>query len=97
MEIARTAWSRMVGLLGRGSVGDGLVIEPCASIHTFFMGFSIDAIFISREGEVLHVERALHPWRMTRFVKGARAVIELTPGGAMGTEAGDRLVRVPCD
>ncbi len=95
-EVARSAWSRMVGLLGRGHAHDGLWIEPCTSIHTFFMGFAIDAVFIDRGGWVLHVEHALAPWRMTRFVRGARAVLELDAGAAAGTAQGDRLVRTPC-
>jgi uncharacterized membrane protein (UPF0127 family) len=55
----------MRGLLGRRSLsaGEGLLLRPAAAIHTAFMRFAIDAVFLDREGVVLRVAHDLAPWR----------------------------------
>jgi uncharacterized membrane protein (UPF0127 family) len=71
----------------------GLVIEPCNSIHMFFMRYPLDIIFLSKDGEVVFMYRGIKPWRMGRMVRGARLAIEL-PEGAIdrsGTQVGDRI------
>ena len=80
----------MRGLLGRRGLesGEGLLLRPAASVHTFFMRFAIDVVFLSRDGEVLKVADRVPPWR-TAAAKGARAVVELPAG-----EAGRRGIRV---
>ncbi|MDI6858753.1 MAG: DUF192 domain-containing protein [Dehalococcoidia bacterium] len=87
--------SRMIGLLGRGSLpeGDGLVIAPGSSIHTFFMRFPIDVVFVSREGVVLKTAENVKPWRLAFSPRGTRYTIELPVGaiGASQTERSDRL------
>jgi uncharacterized protein len=95
VEAARSLWARLKGLLGRSHVdaGSGLWIEPCRSIHTFFMRFPIDAAFLSEEGEVLRLYETLPPYRLTRVVPRARVVLEL-PAGALrsaNVSVGDRL------
>lgn len=95
---ARTFLARTRGLLGRSSLepGEGLRIEPCSSIHMFFMRFAIDAIFVDREGRVTRTVENLRPWRLALGGRGARAVIELPLGtiAATRTEPGDRLEAV---
>ncbi len=98
VEVATRAWARMRGLLGREGLelGSALVIEPCNSIHTFFMKFSIDVLFIDREGQVLGVYETLPPWRLTRLYSRANGVVEL-PAGSLagtGTRIGDRILFV---
>jgi uncharacterized membrane protein (UPF0127 family) len=84
----------MWGLLGRRGLesGEGLLIRPAPSIHTFFMRFPIDAVFLARDGEVLKVVDRLRPWR-TAGARGARAVVEMAAGEAerRGIEPGTRL------
>jgi uncharacterized membrane protein (UPF0127 family) len=85
---------RTISLLGeRGRVVcERLLLEPTFSIHTFFMRFAIDAVFLDREGEVVDVVSRLKPWRAaTRF--RARAVLELAAGEAdrMQVRVGERL------
>src|SRR5262249_16274769 len=65
---------------------------PCAAIHTFFMQFPIDVVFVRRNGEVLKVCSEVPPWRAA-FSRGAFAAIELSSGRAaeLGVKAGDRL------
>jgi hypothetical protein len=84
----------MRGLLGREGLrsGEGLLIRPANSIHTFFMRFAIDVVFIDRAGVVLKVVSALRPWRLAGS-RGARFALELRAGEAAvrGIQPGDRL------
>jgi uncharacterized protein len=93
-SVADNALTRMRGLLGRRSLepGEGLLLRPAGSIHMFFMRFAIDAVFLSRDGEVLKVAADVRPWRMAG-ARGAKAVIELPAGEAerRGIRAGTRL------
>jgi uncharacterized protein len=92
---AKRMLERLRGLLGRDALGEGeaLAIAPCASIHTFFMRFAIDAVFLDRRGRVVRAIAELRPWRATRFHLGAVQVVEL-PAGSLarsGTREGDEL------
>ncbi|HET8630108.1 MAG TPA: DUF192 domain-containing protein [Thermomicrobiales bacterium] len=94
-EVARTWWARGKGLLGRRALpeGAGLVIEPCSSIHTWFMAFPIDVAFVAADGRVVRTAHAVRPWRVGPIARGARYVVEL-PAGTLartGTEVDDRL------
>lgn len=89
-------WARAVGLLGADHAGGGLIIEPCSSIHTWFMRFPIDVVFLDPADVVVAVYASLQPWRMTRWVRGARRVLELDAGGAGETAVGHRLECRPC-
>jgi len=95
VQRASSALSRMRGLLGRASLaeGEGLLIEPCNSIHTLFMRFPIDALFLSRDLRVVRAIAELHPWRATRVHFRAAMVVELPCGTVerTGTRAGDVL------
>lgn len=78
---------RLVGLLNRSSLTDneGLLLSPCASIHTVGMRFSIDAVFLSEEGVVLGVREKIGPFRFCLAPKGTKAVLELASGNAKRT------------
>lgn len=95
VRVADTFLSRLSGLMFRKDLkGDGgLYLTPCNQIHTFLMKFEIDAIFVSRQHEVLHIESNIKPCRVSRHVKGAAAVIETAPGfaGCAGIVVGDEL------
>lgn len=73
---------RLRGLLGKKELpqGHGLWIDSCNSIHTFFMHFSIDVVFLNKEGRVLRILENVKPFRMTRIVFGASSVLELPAG-----------------
>ena len=94
-EIAKTWWTRLRGLLGRSNLtaGAGLIILPCSSIHTFFMAFPIDVLFVSKENRVLKASTAIGAWRIGPVVPQARYVIELPVGAiaASQTVSGDEL------
>lgn len=86
--------SRTRGLLGRRSLGagEGLLLRPARAVHTHFMRFAIDVVFLDAGGRVVDVRSALPPWRMAR-ARGARAVLELGAGeaGRRGVRIGDEL------
>lgn len=85
---------RLLGLMFHPGLqpGEGLWLEPCRQVHTHFMRFPLDLLFLDPEGRVLHTLAGFPPWRISPAVPGARAVLEL-PAGAMGeTRPGD-LVR----
>ena len=92
--VANRMWPRMKGLLGRRRLppGEGLLLRPAPSIHTFFMRFAIDAVFVSRDGEVLKVAANVKPWRC-RSHHRAYAVLELAAGEASRRQlaVGDRI------
>jgi uncharacterized membrane protein (UPF0127 family) len=80
----------MRGLLGRRGLegGEGVLLRPAGSVHTFFMLFPIDVVFLARDGEVLKIVPAMRPWR-TAAARRAKVVLEL---GA--NEAERREIRV---
>jgi uncharacterized membrane protein (UPF0127 family) len=81
VEVAATRTTRRRGLLGRKTMDatEALVILPCFAIHTAFMQFAIDVIFVDARGRVLKIVRDLPPWRMA-IAPRAHAVIELAAG-----------------
>ena len=93
---ADTFASRGRGLMFTSELplGSGLVIEPCSSIHMFFMRYPLDVLFLDRERKVLFMYRGIKPWRMSRIVRGARTVVELPEGTIerTGTQIGDHIV-----
>jgi uncharacterized membrane protein (UPF0127 family) len=98
--VAASAIARMRGLLGRAGLeqGEGILLLRAPSIHTFFMRFTIDVVFLGRGGEVLKVCDGVKPWRL-RSCRNAFAVIELRAGEAARRSivCGDRLDVGPSD
>lgn len=94
VEVADRARTRRKGLLGRNklSVGEGLWIIPCESVHTFFMRFSIDLVYLDRALKVRKVRSNVPPWRLSACLS-AHSVIELAPGTIQTTQTteGDQL------
>lgn len=92
---ARSHWSRLVGLLGRASLepGEALLIDPCTSVHTAFMRFPIDVVYLNRDGRVVKTCPDLRPFRVSGVLRGGRSVIELPTGviEATGTVPGDQI------
>jgi uncharacterized membrane protein (UPF0127 family) len=93
-ELADNPWTRLRGLMGRARLdrGDGLMLRPASAIHTAFMRFPIDAVFLDDELRVLRVREGLRPWRAAG-ARGAAAVLELAAGEAVrhGLAPGARL------
>ena len=94
VELAETSERRRRGLLGRDSLDPSaaLIIAPCSAIHTFFMRFVIDVVFVDREGRVVKIASDLKPWRLAASSR-AFAVVELNAGAARRSDVsvGDAL------
>jgi len=94
IELASDSRTRNRGLLGRSGIADEsvMIIAPCNAIHTFFMRFTIDVVFVDRQGRVLKLCRFVHPWRVRTAIR-AFAALELNGGSIDRLEiaASDRL------
>ena len=95
VELALTRASRRRGLLERDSLDPAaaLVLSPCLAVHTAFMRFAIDVIFVNKAGHVMRIVRRLAPWRAAACLS-AYATIELAAGvlDRFNVEIGDRLL-----
>jgi uncharacterized membrane protein (UPF0127 family) len=93
-EVADTSAKRRTGLLkhSRLETGEGLWILPCESVHTFFMKFPIDLVYLDRKRKVRKVRHAVPAWRLSMCLT-AHSVLELPAGTAerTGTAVGDEL------
>ncbi len=98
VRVADTLFRRMWGLLGRRALprDTGLVLRPAWSIHTGFMRFPIDVVFLDADQVVLRVDRVLTPFK-TAACRGAREVIELSAGECERheLEVGHRITWAP--
>ena len=96
--VPRTIAGRMRGLLGRSelSPGDGMLLRRVSGIHTLFMRFVIEVVFLDRQQVVVGVDAEVRPWRFSSR-RRARAVLELPAGeGARpGIRPGQRLTFTP--
>ena len=94
VERAMTRATRKRGLLGRDGLGAGcaLMLEPCPAVHTAFMRFAIDVVFLDREGYAVKIVRNLVPWRIA-VAPRAHAVVEMAAGTLehLDLSVGDRL------
>lgn len=80
-------------MFAREARGGGLWLEPCWSVHTWFMRFCVDLVFVGRDGRVAAVHRGVGPWRVVSL-RGARAVLEVPCGAVPGVcEGWEAVVR----
>lgn len=82
VKVADNFFSRSVGLLSRKALSEGeaLIIKPCCSIHTFFMKFEIDVLFINSKGKIIALYGNVKPWRILPIHLTSSYVIELPAG-----------------
>lgn len=97
-EIADTPSKRSKGLLGRKTLasGEALWIIPCESVHTFWMQFAIDLVYLDRRHRVVKIRTDVPPWRLSACLR-AHSIIELPAGALRDTETspGDQLAFLP--
>ncbi|HHX49861.1 MAG TPA: DUF192 domain-containing protein [Clostridia bacterium] len=81
--------------MGTGSLPEksALLLEPCSGIHTFFMRYPIDAVFLDGENRVLYILHSIRPYRWSPLIKNAQKVLELPAGCCRrtATEIGNKL------
>ncbi len=82
LEVADSMRSRNKGLLGRNSLpaDQALWILQCSSVHTFFMRFKIDLVFLNAKMEVTRTVSKVPPGRLVWNMFRAASVIELSEG-----------------
>lgn len=93
--MADSFFPRLKGLLGKSFLPEGwcLILKPCCSVHTMFMRFAIDILFLDRENKVVSLVNNMHPFRFSSIVARSQLAIEL-PAGTLkstNTSAGDIL------
>ncbi len=78
VKLADTFWSRLIGLLSRGSLekGEALILKPSYAIHTLFMRFAIDALFLDKNNKVIGIIHAIKPFRFSPAYFGCQLTIE---------------------
>lgn len=90
-----TFLERTIGLLGCKGLeqGEGLLIVPCNSIHTFFMRFSLDILFLNQGGTILKLVESLTPWKLIGCW-GSAMVLEVPAGliSSSGLQIDDQLI-----
>jgi hypothetical protein len=93
-DVAGTSEKRREGLLKKTGLvpGEGLWISPCEAVHCFFMKFTIDVLFLSKDLRVVKARPSLKPWRISGSLR-AHSTLELPEGTieATGTKPGDQL------
>lgn len=84
LRLANCFLLRLKGLIFTDKLkySEGLLISPCQQIHTHFMKYPIDIVFMDDDFKVLHIIKQLHPWRFSKFYKHAYYVLELPPNAA---------------
>jgi uncharacterized membrane protein (UPF0127 family) len=94
-ELADTFWGRLRGLMGRPSLapGEGLILKGEKNIHTFFMRFPIDVLYVDTAWRVVRLDKAMPPNRIGPFVPRSFYVVELPEGviEKTGSNVGDQL------
>ncbi len=95
-RVATSFGTRFRGLMGRSSLprGSGLLFPGSRSVHTHFMRFAIDVVFLDADRRIVSVRPALRPWRFAA-ARSADAVLELAAGESerLGLAEGDVLER----
>ena len=94
VEPARAFFKRLKGLMFRPSMaaGTAMLLAPCPQIHTCFMRFSLDVLFLDKKGRVVHVIENMPPWRMSPIVTRAAQTLEMPAGTLQGcVQVGDEV------
>jgi hypothetical protein len=94
-RLADTFWLRLRGLLGSAPLtkGEGLILVGEKSIHTLFMGFPIDVVYVDKHYQVIRADPNMVPFRLGSFVAKSAYVLEMPIGTIIGTntQVGDQL------
>ncbi len=79
---AESLQDRLFGLIPRKNMAEseGLLLTPCSSIHTCFMKFAIDIVFLDKNMKAIAVVNSVKPWRFSAWHPSAKSVLELKAG-----------------
>lgn len=99
--LADSFWSRMKGLMGKKDLAenDGLLLVPCNSVHSMFMRFPIDLLFLDQNFTVIRIIERFKPWKATPIFRDCCQVVELKAGVALkkGVSIEDKLEIIKSD
>ena len=86
VEQARSFFKRLKGLMFRAQMASktALLLTPCPQIHTCFMRFAIDVVFVDKEDTVVYVLENLKPWRLSPIIYRAAKTLEMPAGTLQG-------------
>lgn len=86
LKLNNTFFSRLAGLMFKKNlpIGSGIILKPCTQIHTCFMRFNIDVIFLDKDLQVLHVIENMPPWRISPLFLKSYYTVELPAGTLKG-------------
>lgn len=94
-KFAATFGQRLKGLLGRSSLpeNEALILKPCTSIHTFFMRFAIDVLFLGKDNRIVKLVPNIPPNRLSPIAWASQMAIELPAGkiAQTGTQLSDAI------
>lgn len=98
VEIASNFFRRLHGLMGKQRLedGEGLLLLKCSGVHTCFMRFPIDVVYLDADFRVLEYD-TVRPWSLGSFVKGTKSILELPAAGGKRLKKGIPLILSPCD
>ena len=95
IKTADSFFQKLFGLMFSAPLkeGEGLLIDNCSSIHTFWMRYPIDVLFLDSNNKVIRFFEDLKPFRVTPFIRGAQKTVELKSGSvrACSLKTGDCL------
>ena len=94
LEMKASFLGRLVGLLGKKGLkaGQGIVLKPCKQVHTFFMAFAIDVVFISKDFTVLKIIKNMKAWHFSPIVLKSLYTLEVAAGViAEDLKEGDKI------
>ncbi|MDH3297053.1 MAG: DUF192 domain-containing protein [Gemmatimonadota bacterium] len=95
VRLADTWWTRLRGMLGspEPAPGEGMLLEPCQSVHMYWMKYALDVAFLAPDGRVVEAYHGLGPSKRSRWHREADRALELRAGtlAETGTQVGDRL------
>lgn len=101
LHVADGFWSRLKGLMRKRDLpeDEGLLIVPCNSVHSMFMRFPIDLLFLDRDFKVIKIVEVFKPWKATPIIRGCYQVVELRAGVVkkMGVSIRDELNIIKSD
>ncbi|MDD4689641.1 MAG: DUF192 domain-containing protein [Eubacteriales bacterium] len=80
--MADTFFGRLTGLMPKKTLvdGEGMILKPCKQVHTYFMGYSIDVIFLTEENRIIYLQSNMEPGRVSSYIKKANSVLEVPEG-----------------
>lgn len=97
VTIAKTFGARLRGLMDRRRIdfpdGSALIIIPCKQVHTWFMRFPIDLLFVDKDDTIVSALSQVQPYKVSRYVSASYMVVELPPGtiNTTGTREKDKI------